>query len=270
MSNPTFPCRRRQSAMLTQQKGLREHLLAAQAGQPVPPSTSPTSSHDTMHIAHSPNQQQIDPQIGGGGAGYPMAMDESMEDQMNDLRKGRRELSTSKRAAQNRAAQRAFRQRKEQYIQSLKDQVKEHQNLAASYETIQKENFSLRQYVITLQAKILESHTELPPPPESIDLTRPPPTVETHTHTHAQGPPVGTESIEGQLQAAAEAVRAAEASEGRQVYQQQHQQQHQQHHQSDRLPEGAQDFHNHFPQPLVEECSENEAQHFFYAFFPSG
>jgi hypothetical protein len=156
-----------------------------------------------------------------------MPMDESMEDQMNDLRKGRRELSTSKRAAQNRAAQRAFRQRKEQYIQSLKDQVKEHQNLAANYETIQKENFSLRQYIITLQARLLESHTELPPPPESIDLSRPPPTIE----TSAPQAPMGSGSIEGQLQAAAAAVAAAEASEGRQSYPQ--------HHQGGRMPEGA-------------------------------
>lgn len=258
--------------MLTQQKGLREHLLAAQAGQPVPPSTSPTSSHDTMHIAHSPNQQQIDPQIGGGGPGYPMAMDESMEDQMNDLRKGRRELSTSKRAAQNRAAQRAFRQRKEQYIQSLKDQVKEHQNLAASYETIQKENFSLRQYVITLQAKILESHTELPPPPESIDLSRPPPTVETHTHTHAQAPPMGSESVEVQLQAAAEAVRAAEANDARQSYQPQQpqHQQHQQHQQGERMPEGAQDFYMSSNQPAPEASSQTEPQHLPYHPFPAG
>jgi hypothetical protein len=222
--------------MLTANKGLREHLLAAQAGQPVPPSTSPTSSHE-MHIVHSPNQQHIDPAIGGGGGpGYPMAMDDSMED-MNDMRKGRRELSTSKRAAQNRAAQRAFRQRKEQYIQSLKDQVKEHQNLAANYETIQKENFSLRQYIITLQARLLESHTELPPPPESIDLSRPPPTIE----TGAPQAPMGSGSIGDQLQAAAAAAAAAEASEARQSYP---------HHQGGRMPEGARNFfvsYNHSP-----------------------
>jgi hypothetical protein len=228
--------------MLTASKGLREHLLAAQAGQPVPPSTSPSSSHE-MHIAHSPNQH-IDPAIGGGGGpGYPMPLDESMEDQMNDMRKGRRELSTSKRAAQNRAAQRAFRQRKEQYIQSLKDQVKEHQNLAANYDTIQKENFSLRQYIITLQARLLESHTELPPPPESIDLSRPPPTIE----TSAPQAPMVTASIGDQLQAAA-AAAAAEANEGRQSYPQ--------HHQGGRMPEGAINLivsYNHsFSEPFSE------------------
>jgi len=219
-----------QSREETNIMSLRDHLLAAQAGQPVPTSSSPTSSHD-MHVAHSPGQH-IDPAIGGGGAGYPMPMSESaMEDQMNDIRKGRRELSTSKRAAQNRAAQRAFRQRKEQYIQSLKDQVKEHQNLASSYETVQKENFQLRQYIITLQARLLESHTELPPPPESIDLTRPPPVIETNI-PQAQ---MGTGNIGDQLQAAARAAAEEEEREEREAaYSRQH-------HQGGRAPEAATD-----------------------------
>jgi type II secretory pathway pseudopilin PulG len=201
--------------MLTASKGLREHLLAAQAGQTVPTSSSPPSSHD-MHLTQSPGHH-IDPQIGGGGAGYPMPMgDSSMEDQMNEVRKGRRELSTSKRAAQNRAAQRAFRQRKEHYINSLKDQVKEQQNLAASYDTIQKENFQLRQYIITLQARLLESHTELPPPPDSVDLSRPLQVMDTSMYRPINSPqaptaPMSSSAI-NELQAAAAA--AAEASEG--------------------------------------------------------
>lgn len=131
----------------------------------------------------------------------------SIEDQMNeDSRKGRRELSTSKRAAQNRAAQRAFRQRKEHYIQSLKDQVKDHESLTSSYENIQQENFKLRQYIITLQARLLESHTELPPPPESVDLSRPLPVIETRATTAAM-----SSSAINELQAAAAA--AAEAGD---------------------------------------------------------
>jgi hypothetical protein len=126
-----------------------------------------------------------------------------MDQDGQESRKGRRELSTSKRAAQNRAAQRAFRQRKEQYIQSLKDQVKEHQTLAQNYETIQKENFQLRQYIITLQARLLESHTELPPPPESIDLSRGPPVLATSSAPTAQ---MTSPSLENQLQAAVAAA----------------------------------------------------------------
>lgn len=61
-----------------------------------------------------------------------------------DARKGKRELSTSKRAAQNRAAQRAFRQRKEGYIKKLEEQVKEFQNMEHNYKALQNENYQLR------------------------------------------------------------------------------------------------------------------------------
>jgi hypothetical protein len=161
-----------------------------------------------MHVGYSTpgHHQHIDPAI-GGTPGQPVQSYDMDHDHDHDLdgsesRKGRRELSTSKRAAQNRAAQRAFRQRKEQYIQSLKDQVKEHQTLAQNYETIQKENFQLRQYIITLQARLLESHTELPPPPESIDLTRGPPVLP----VSAPVAPMTSPTLENQLQAAAAAA----------------------------------------------------------------
>jgi hypothetical protein len=56
-----------------------------------------------MHAA-SPHDHHIDPAI--AGPGYPMPISESgAEEQVHEVRKGRRELSTSKRAAQNRAAQ---------------------------------------------------------------------------------------------------------------------------------------------------------------------
>lgn len=184
-------------------KGLRDHLLAAQAGQSIPTSQSPTSPQD-MHVGYStPGHHHIDPAI-GGTPGQPVPLHEmDMDADGSESRKGRRELSTSKRAAQNRAAQRAFRQRKEQYIQSLKDQVKEHQTLAQNYETIQKENFQLRQYIITLQARLLESHTELPPPPESIDLSRGPPVLATSSAPTAH---MTSPTLENQLQAAAAAA----------------------------------------------------------------
>jgi hypothetical protein len=185
-------------------KGLRDHLLAAQAGQSIPPSASPTSPQD-MHVGYSTpgHHHHIDPAI-GGAPGQPVPLHEMDHDHDgSESRKGRRELSTSKRAAQNRAAQRAFRQRKEQYIQSLKDQVKEHQTLAQNYETIQKENFQLRQYIITLQARLLESHTELPPPPESIDLSRGPPVLATASAPTAH---MTSPTLENQLQAAAAAA----------------------------------------------------------------
>ncbi|KAL7274733.1 hypothetical protein RUND412_002358 [Rhizina undulata] len=82
-------------------------------------------------------------------------------------RGGKRELSTSKRAAQNRAAQRAFRQRKEGYIKKLEEQVRDFAQMQESYKQIQSENYQLRDYIIALQSRLIESQGEdaVPPPP---------------------------------------------------------------------------------------------------------
>ena len=78
-------------------EGLREHLLAAGAGQPSAP--APIQQQPT----HSGGpQQHIDPAIAGSQQHY-MSQADPIDD--GEGRKGRRELSTSKRAAQNRAAQ---------------------------------------------------------------------------------------------------------------------------------------------------------------------
>lgn len=53
--------------------------------------------------SQSPHDQ-IDPNI-AGGAGYGMSGDDAGDDPLSPAGKGKRELSTSKRAAQNRAAQ---------------------------------------------------------------------------------------------------------------------------------------------------------------------
>jgi hypothetical protein len=79
--------------------GLRDHLLAAQQQQP-----SPQQNSD-LHAAQS-HDAQIDPQIDTSYS--PDQMDDGLEPQDPEVRKGRRELSTSKRAAQNRAAQVCF------------------------------------------------------------------------------------------------------------------------------------------------------------------
>ncbi|KAH8732347.1 hypothetical protein GQ44DRAFT_178203 [Phaeosphaeriaceae sp. PMI808] len=148
---------------------LREHLLAAGAGQgqsaalPLPiPQHSPVQS--------SPHA--IDPAI--AGQAYQMSQGAIDDGNTSEGRsKGRRELSTSKRAAQNRAAQRAFRQRKEEYIKQLKDQVKEFEQLCELYKTLQTENYQLRDYIINLQSRLLETQGEIPPAPAGVDLNRP-------------------------------------------------------------------------------------------------
>src|ERR1051326_690439 len=76
---------------------LREHLLVAGAGQPTAPVPLPvTPVHQSSH------HDNIDPAI--AGPGFPMSGD-TPDGHLSEGRKGRRELSTSKRAAQNRAAQ---------------------------------------------------------------------------------------------------------------------------------------------------------------------
>ncbi|KAE8153393.1 hypothetical protein BDV25DRAFT_31887 [Aspergillus avenaceus] len=86
---------------------------------------------------------------------------------------GKRPLSTSKRAAQNRAAQRAFRQRKESYIRKLEEQVKEFDNMSDAMKALQAENYQLREYIINLQSRLLESQGEVPELPGNIDLSQP-------------------------------------------------------------------------------------------------
>ena len=101
--------------------------------------------------------------------GSPGSQDESSI--ITDGRRGpRRELSTSKRAAQNRAAQRAFRQRKEGYIKKLEQQVREFGEMENQFKNLQSENFTLREYVIHLQSKIIDLKADMPQPPSNLNL----------------------------------------------------------------------------------------------------
>ncbi|RDL31449.1 uncharacterized protein BP5553_09658 [Venustampulla echinocandica] len=140
----------------------------------------------------SPQNHNIDPAIGGGGPPGGMmssgaAGDSGGDDSMGDGRKGgKRELSQSKRAAQNRAAQRAFRQRKEGYIKKLEEQVREMHALEENYKAIQGENYSLREYIIHLQSRLLESQGEYPQPPPNVNLSHPHHPPRQHPEQHVQ------------------------------------------------------------------------------------
>lgn len=83
-------------------QALREHLLAVQhAGHP-------SLKVENLHTANSasPHDQNIDPAIAGSGMMSTSAGESGGDDNGSDgKRGGKRELSTSKRAAQNRAAQ---------------------------------------------------------------------------------------------------------------------------------------------------------------------
>jgi len=149
------------------------------------PPTSPSATSPQQMSEHSDGDGQ-----GDGRKGY-----------------GKRELSTSKRAAQNRAAQvcfwtqfmerthslipkqRAFRQRKEGYIKKLEEQVRDYQVLSENFKAVQSENYQLRDYIINLQSRLLESQHEVPPPPSNVDGLQP---GKAHQLQHAtlQQPPI--------------------------------------------------------------------------------
>ncbi|KAJ8132979.1 hypothetical protein O1611_g642 [Lasiodiplodia mahajangana] len=110
------------------------------------------------------------------------------DDSITDGRKAKRELSQSKRAAQNRAAQRAFRQRKEHYIKKLEQQVRDFAEMEQSYKVIQNDNYALREYVIQLQSRLLDLQVELPQPPPNVNIA--PPGQSSATRQPHNGAPV--------------------------------------------------------------------------------
>ncbi|MCJ1399627.1 hypothetical protein MMC11_002829 [Xylographa trunciseda] len=169
------------------EQALREHLLAQVHSSP-----AQQRSHalDDVRV-HSPNQHihNIDPAIAGSGMMSNSAGESGGDDNGSDGKKGgKRELSTSKRAAQNRAAQRAFRQRKEGHIKKLEEQVRDYNLLNENYKAVQAENYQLRDYIINLQSRLIESQGDFPQPPSNINLQEPAarPVVGTHDHLHIQ------------------------------------------------------------------------------------
>ncbi|KAG5301881.1 bZIP transcription factor [Histoplasma ohiense] len=185
---------------------LHDQLLAAQAQHlhqshphphthahhaPPPPRPTPGASAASVRDPNNTNNANtanitIDPAIAGASAmihsppttvattAQGHAPDLPMEDHADGRKTyGKRELSTSKRAAQNRAAQRAFRQRKEGYIRKLEEQVKDYEILVENYKAIQAENYQLREYIISLQSRLIDSQNEVPELPGNIDLSQP-------------------------------------------------------------------------------------------------
>lgn len=71
------------------------------------------------------------------------------------------------------STQRAFRQRKEGYIRKLEEQVKDYEILVENYKAIQAENYQLREYIISLQSRLIDSQNEVPELPGNIDLSQP-------------------------------------------------------------------------------------------------
>jgi hypothetical protein len=114
------------------------------------------ATFSTLH--DDPNNQVADP-----------TMTQSPDDTQNDgddkdskqTSASGRVLASSKRAAQNRAAQRAFRQRKDRYIKSLEQRATDYDLSHNIIADLRKENIYLRDYVVRLQNEVDSLNTEL-------------------------------------------------------------------------------------------------------------
>lgn len=93
-------------------------------------------------------------------------------EEINRVPRRNRPLTNTKRAEQNRVAQRNFRQRKEQHIRELEEKAKECEGLQQTIEALKQENMQLRDYSLALQAKLIEQ-PDVPPPP-AVFATRAP------------------------------------------------------------------------------------------------
>ncbi|KAJ5163900.1 BZIP transcription factor [Penicillium coprophilum] len=156
---------------------LHDQLLAAQHHLGGRPQGAPGQQQHLQPNNASPRDQaNIDPAISGAMLGAPQTPTQPQGSPPSDggsKSYGKRELSTSKRAAQNRAAQRAFRQRKETYIRKLEEEVKNIDPLKEQVKSLVGENYQLREYIINLQSRLLEAQGEVPELPANIDLSQP-------------------------------------------------------------------------------------------------
>ncbi|EAW13549.1 bZIP transcription factor [Aspergillus clavatus NRRL 1] len=175
---------------------IKIHLSHPQQARPPPPPPQPPHMQPTTPVAR--DQNNIDPAISGGAmlAG-PQTPQPDLSGQESPKTYGKRPLSTSKRAAQNRAAQRAFRQRKEAHIRDLEGKVKAYETMGEAIKALQAENYQLREYIINLQSRLLDTQGEVPELPGNIDLSQPrgdipvpaPPTSGTSTSAVPVPPP---------------------------------------------------------------------------------
>ncbi|TQV98843.1 hypothetical protein V2A60_007459 [Cordyceps javanica] len=134
---------------------------------------SPTGS--MMQLSHQDHHSHSPVSAGGHQQAAPLAPaggDPMVLDAADGRKTNKRELSQSKRAAQNRAAQRAFRQRKEGYIKKLEQQVRDYTDMEMTLKQYQSENYALRDYIIQLQSRMLDTLGDFPPPPPNINISQ--------------------------------------------------------------------------------------------------
>lgn len=78
-----------------------------------------------------------------------------------------------------------------------------------SFKQLQSENYALREYVIHLQSRLLDTQGEVPPPPPNVNLSQQSHTGE-HSHLGEAGPSDGAGTP---LEAVAQAVAGLAAQE---------------------------------------------------------
>ena len=91
--------------------------------------------------------------------------------------------------------------------------MREFNSLSESFKALQSENYQLRDYIISLQSRLLESQGEYPQPPSNIDIPHPRTSGPPNKQIQAPTAPMGS-SAASQLQASA-AQAVADMSGGR-------------------------------------------------------
>ncbi|KAJ1827558.1 hypothetical protein LPJ56_001605, partial [Coemansia sp. RSA 2599] len=132
-----------------------QNILGYTAPSTLPQSYTPKPAVSTSDTAATPQDTQY---ADGKYSAISSEADAAKEDSAQppgdtDLSSGRRSINSSKRAAQNRAAQRAFRLRRERYVASLEEKARSYDRLESAYVEVQRENQQLRAQVHRLQAE---------------------------------------------------------------------------------------------------------------------
>ncbi|KAI1325494.1 hypothetical protein F5Y16DRAFT_262384 [Xylariaceae sp. FL0255] len=180
---------------------------------------TPSLATDMMQRGASSNSEETGPATGSPtttmAAQGIISHEPEHDEEVTDGRKAKtRELSSSKRAAQNRAAQRAFRQRKEHYIKKLEQQVREYGEMEQHLNAVKNDNYALREYIIQLQSRLLDLQVEPPQPPPNVNIQHAPSNAQRHpAHTATPVEPPATTTSAGTLADVAAAVAGLRAGE---------------------------------------------------------
>lgn len=124
----------------------------------------PQTAAQQLHSASQMMAQATQHAVSSVGHGAPQNLAGVSSQSMEINRQGR-SLTNTKRAQQNRQAQRAFRQRKELYIKDLEAKVNELKQSKDTIDALRQENIQLRDYILALQSRLIEHPGGVPTPP---------------------------------------------------------------------------------------------------------